>query len=215
MSEMLAKLYAADARFKTGHKAKSGNIVTPIARVSFAHVFKPQQPMANASDPTPKYGVTLLFPAEADLTMLKVAAQEALTGKWGTDDTKWPRNGEGVLLLRSPFRDQGEKTYEGYVKGAKFITVETKQKPGLLNQMGQEITDETLFFSGCWCWATVNAYAYDKAGNKGVKFGLTNLQLIAADEALGGRPRAQSEFEAVQVPVAGAAAGAGAGSIFD
>lgn len=214
MDPIVSKFHAADPKFRTGYTAASGNVTTPLARASYAHVFKPQAPMKDNPNATPKYSLTLLFPLEADLTLLKKMAHEAIVKKWGADETKWPRNGEGVLTLRSPFRDQGEKAAAGYVKGAKFINVSSEQKPQLLDALGRPIDDESMFYSGCWCWVTVNAYAYDKAGNKGVAFGLQNVQKLADDEPLSGRARAESEFAPVAVPGAAAAAG-GAASMFE
>lgn len=194
--------------YKTGRKAQSGNIVTPIARVSFPYIFRPQMPSEDNDLKKPKYSAALLFPADADLTLLKEAAKKALEDKWGTDSTKWPDN------LRSPFRDQSEKTVEGYTPGCKFITISSEHKPGLVGADGNHITDETLFYPGAWAWATVHAFAYDKKGNKGVAFGLDNIQKIRDDAPLAGKPRAESEFAAV-AEAAGANASNGAGSIFD
>ncbi len=223
MSELWKKLYALEPMFKTGRVAKSGNIVTPIARASFVELFKPKR-NSEKPDAEPKYAITLLFPPEADLTLLKNAVREAVIERWGADESQWPHrideNNQRISLLRLPFRDQGEKAFEGYVRGCKFVNLSTVQKPGVLNQNGEHIIDETKLYSGCWVWATVNAFAYPKQGakdmgNKGVSLGLTNVQLISDDDRLGGRPRAESEFEPVKVPTAAAAASTGAGSIFD
>jgi hypothetical protein len=43
----------------------------------------------------------------------------------------WPK------LSRNPFRDQGEKTFEGYVAGAKFINASSNTKPGLVDAQQQ------------------------------------------------------------------------------
>lgn len=214
MSEIVQKLYAANPMFKTGEKLASGRIKTPVARASFVHVFRPQKPMEGASDPTPKYSIVLLFPAEADLTLLKTMATDVTVENWGGDKAKWPST------LRSPFRDQGEKTFAGYVAGSKYVTLSSKEKPGLVNAQGMPIDDETMFYSGCWCQVSVNAFAYPKKGakgfgNYGVSFGLGNIQKIYDDEPLSGRPKAESEFAPVAVPAGATAAAAGAGSIFD
>lgn len=48
---------------------------------------------------------------------------------------------------------------------------------------------------------TIDAFGYEAEGNKGVSFGLKNIQLLDNDDELsigGGRVSAESEFEAVE-----------------
>lgn len=161
-------------------------IMTPEFRVSFPAVFKARSSKSDdGSDGTPKYGITMLFAKDADLSKLKAAAQAAAKEKWGD---KIPKN------LRSPFRDQGEKELEGYVEGAVFINATSLQKPGLVDRNREDIIDETEFYAGCYARATVSAFAYDKKGNRGVAFGLNNVQKLRDGESLSGRTRAQDDF---------------------
>lgn len=169
----------------------ANNVMTPQFRVSFPNVFRPGRPMQEGAEP--KYGVAMLFPKGADLSKLKAAAQAACVEMWGADQAKWPKN------LRSPFRDQGEKAPEwaGYEPGAIFVTATSKTRPGLVDAQVQDIIEEKDFYPGCYARATVNAFCYDKAGNRGVSFGLNNVQKLADGEPLGGRTRATDDFEAV------------------
>lgn len=179
--------------------AKTENIMTPEFRVSFPYVFRPQKAMEAGKDP--KFSLVMLFPPGADLTALKNAALAAITEKWGADKTKWPK-------LRLPFRDQGEKTQEGYVKGAVFITATSKQKPGLVDQGVQPIIDETQFYAGCYAKATLRAFTYENTGNKGVSFGLQNVQKTRDGESLSGRVNAEKEFAPIADTDGGAPASA-------
>lgn len=177
--------------------ATNSNVMTPQFRASFANVFRPGKAMEAGQEP--KYGVMMLFDKTSDLSALKAAAQQAAVDKWGADKSKWPKN------LKSPFRDQGEKEGEAYVAGAVFITATSKQKPGLVDARNQSIIEESEFYSGCYARATVRAFAYDKAGNRGVAFGLQNVQKIKDGEALAGRSRAEDDF----TPLSDAEAGGG------
>jgi hypothetical protein len=181
-------------------------VITPEFRVSFANVFQPAKPMAGATG-DPKYGVTMLFPKGCDLSAMKKAAKAAAVEKWGADETKWPKN------LRLPFRDQGEKEFEGFVPGAIFVAATSKQKPGLVGPDMQDIIEPRDFYSGCYARASVNAFAYDQAGNRGVAFGLNNIQKLRDGDPLGGRSRPTDDFE----PVAGAGgeSAKGGSSVFD
>lgn len=184
------------------------NVITPEFRVSFPYVFRPQKPMEEGKDP--KYSITMLFPKGADLSKLKAAAKEAAVEKWGADQSKWPKN------LRLPFRDQGEKELDGYEAGAIFVTATSKQKPGLVNARNEDIINDSDFYAGCYARASVRAFAYDKAGNRGVAFGLQNIQKLRDGDPLGGRTRPQDDFEPVADAELGeATATAGAGGIFD
>ena len=180
----------------------SENVITPEFRVSFANVFRPAKPMQAGAEA--KYGLTMLFPKGADLSALKKAAQDAVVEKWGADQAKWPKN------LRNPFRDQGERDYEGFEEGAVFINATSKQRPGLVDAKVQDIIEEHQFYSGCYARASVRAFAYDQAGNRGVAFGLQNVQKLRDGDPLGGRSRPSDDFE----PVADAAASQPASSIF-
>jgi len=181
------------------------NVPTPEFRASFVYIFTPQKAM-EAGKPD-KFTCTMLFALGADLSKMKKAATEALQEKFGArlNDPAFKAR------LRSPFRDQGEKSYDGYVPGAIFVTATSKDRPGLVDQNLNDIIDPSQFYSGAYARATVRAFAYDKAGNVGVSFGLQNIQKLRDGESLSGRMKAQDEFEAVKVEGAPAAAG----SMFD
>jgi len=149
----------------------------------------------------PKYGLTMLFSKDDDISALKKAAEDACAEKWGADKSKWPKN------LRSPFRDQGEKDYEGYEEGAVFVNATSKQRPGLVDASMNDIIDESEFYAGCYARASINAFAYDTAGNRGVAFGLNNVQKLKDGEPLGGRTRPEDDFEPV--------GGSGSNGVFD
>lgn len=167
-------------------------VITPEFRVSFPHVFKPQPPMQQGADP--KFGLTMLFPKDADLTALKKAARTAIEEKWGTDQEKWPKN------LRLPFRDQSEKEFDGYEPGAIFVNCTSKMKPGLVDASLNEISDmdQNEFYPGCYAKASIRAFTYDVNGNRGVGFGLNNIQKTRDGEPLGGRTRPEDDFSPVE-----------------
>ena len=152
------------------------NVITSKFRVSFPYVFRPSKPMQAGADP--KYTITMLFKKGEDLSKLKAAAQEAVVEKWGADKLKWPKN------MRNPFRDQGEKEFEGYEAGAIFVTATSKQRPGLVDSKLQDIIEDKDFYPGCYARASVRAFAYDQAGNRGVSFGLQNVQKLADGDPL-------------------------------
>lgn len=172
-------------------------VLTPKFRVSYPHVFKPQLNKLNNKE---EYSVQALFKKGEDLSVLINAVKQAATEKWGSWE-KRPKN------FRSPFRDQADRGKEengkislpaGHEAGAIFITLKSKERPGLVDQKVQDIIEETDFYAGCYARAKVTVYAYSQAGNNGVAFGLQNLQKWGDGEPLGNRLRAQDDFEVIE-----------------
>ena len=183
------------------------SVVTPKFRASFPTVFEPRVNDFNGQE---EYSIVALFPKDADLTKLKEAARQAIAKKWGDDPAKHPKN------LRTPFRDQAEMEKEGKLPdgcedGAIFMRFKTKQKPGVVDENVQPLLDASQFYAGCYARASVNAYAYDTKGNKGVAFGLTNVQKMGDGDPLGSKKSPDQDFTAVE----GATTSSDATGLFD
>lgn len=185
----------------------SKNLNTPKFRVSYPNVFKAMRNKLSGKD---EFSVVCLFKKGEDLGQLKAAAQQAIIEKWGADKDKWPKN------LRSPFRDQAELAKEvdgkrimpvGHEEGAIFMRLKSSQRPGVVDQNVQDIIDESQFYAGCWARASVNAYAYDQAGNRGVSFGLGNIQKIGEGEPLGNRSKPEQDFAPIKTEETAASTG--------
>jgi hypothetical protein len=170
---------------------------TPAFRVGYPNVFKPKKNELNGQN---EFSVVALFKKGENLDKLKAVAQEAIVAKWGKDKNQWPTN------LRSPFRDQADraKTIEGkrvlpqgYEDGAIYLNLKSRQAPGVVNGNLDAIIEESEFYAGCFAIASVNAYAYDNKGNRGVSFGLINLQKVKEGDPLGNRTRPTDDFVAV------------------
>lgn len=179
---------------------------TPRFRGSYVNVFKTRKNELSGKD---EYSIMALFPKGADLSAMKKAAQALLVEKLGADQAKWPKN------MRNPFRDQSDlekdgKMPEGCEAGAIFMNFKCTERPGVVDANVQDIMEERQVYSGAWFVANVRPYYYDQKGNKGVSFGLQNLQKVADGDPLGGRVRPTDAFK----PVEGAAQGA-ADSVLD
>jgi len=170
----------------------NGNVYTPRFRLSFPNLFEPSKPKNAPESQEKKYSCTMLFDEDADLSELKAAAAAAVKEKWGDNP---PAD------MRKPFRDQGDKEYDGYVKGAKFITASSKQRPGVVDKNVKPIIDPADIYPGCYCIATVRAFAYGGKGTgfrPGVAFGLQNIQKVADGESLSGRTTAENDFAPIE-----------------
>lgn len=189
-------------------KSNDRKVTTPKFRAAFAWVFKTQPPMEGSAG-EPKYSVTMLFDKAAQATpayeAMKKLAHAAAKEKFGD---KLKSDGKGWYVgLRNPLRDGEEKAeLDGYA-GCMFASATTKMQPGVVDaQLNRIISDEPGpdgFYSGCYARATVTAYGYDKAGNKGVAFGLQNLQKLGDGDAFSGRAAAENDFDSVDDFVGG------------
>jgi hypothetical protein len=197
----------------------SDKTLTPEFRVSYANVFKPQKNDLNGKM---EYSLVAIFPKGTDLTALKAAAAKPLIEKYGPDQAKWPSG------LRSPFRKCSERWKNeggkqvipaGYEDGdAIFLTLKATEayRPGVVDASVQDIVEPRDFYSGCYARASVRAYFYEQKGNRGVSFGLNNVQKLRDGDSLGGgASKPTDDFQPVDAPAAAAAGGQGAKSIFD
>lgn len=190
------------------------NINTPRFRVSYPNVFKPKRNDLNGQD---EFSIVCLFKKGEDLSKLKAAMHQAAVAKWGADQSKWPKG------LRSPLRDQGERAKDvdgkrilppAHEEGAIFLNLKSKQRPGVVDQNVQQIIDESQFYAGCYAIASVNAFAYDQKGNRGISFGLGNIQKVADGEPLGNRASPEQDFAPVAMEASTAGAPANATDMF-
>lgn len=173
------------------------NIITPEFRAAFISVFKATaQKQQDGTMGKAKFSIRAAFPPTADMSSLKLQASLAAAEKWGD---KIPK------VMRSPFRTNGELENPVVGIGDDWVimtfSANEDRKPGLVGPSCQDIIDDSEVYSGAWYRCQVRAYAYDTAGNKGVSFGLQNVQKLRDDDPIGGgRTPANKAFE----PVAGA-----------
>lgn len=166
-------------------------VITGKVRASYVNVFRPRQ---NNLSGTEEYSMMIIIPKDDEKTVdaLKAAIKEAA-------QSKWPKPPKG---LRSPLRDaDAEAEAEGedaapHLVGCYFMNVKSKQKPQVVDRQRYEITEPSAFQSGDYCRVSLGAFAYDVNGNRGVSFGLNNVQVLAKGEPLGGgQARARDEFD--------------------
>lgn len=166
----------------------STKVVTGKVRFSYVHVF---EPFSMSADQEPKYSVCLLIPKSDKETLQKIkaamdAVKQTQTGKWGG---KIPPN------LKTPLRDGDvERPDQEEYAGMYFLNASTKQKPGVVDAQLNPILDPTEVYSGCYGRASINFFAYNTAGNKGIGCGLNHIQKLEDGDYLGGRTRPEDDF---------------------
>lgn len=174
-------------------------IRTPEAILSYPRLFEP--------DENGKYSCCLVFPAGTDLRELRQALTEAGKEKFGDKFTAAAiKSGR----IKWPLRDDADDVEaKGYPEGSTFVNVRTTRKPQVVSiypdpKTGKPtpITDPDQVYPGVVVMATIEAYGYDRDGNRGVTFGLGNIQVRRDGERLDGAKAASDEFEADATAVA-------------
>ena len=169
-------------------KVKTGKV-----RFSYVNIFSPRKADDSAE---PKYSMTLLVPKSDTVTYqaMKRAIKAAIQTK--------PEIFKGLTEqeIQTPIHDgDGRKpkggAYGEECKGCWVVNTSSKNKPGVVDINKEPITDPTEVYSGCYGRVTINAYAYNRNGNKGISFGLNNVQKRADGAPLDGRVSAEDDFD--------------------
>lgn len=162
-------------------------VITGKVRFCYAHVFEPTS--VGEDEGNKKYSISILIPKSDTKTLAKIesaikAATEAGISKFGG---KVPKN------LKTPLRDGDEERDDEVYAGHMFLTANSGMKPGIVDADLNPIMDRDEFYSGCYGRASINFYAFNTAGNKGIACGLQNLQKLEDGERLAGTQASAEE----------------------
>ena len=169
-------------------------VLTGEVRLSYANLTTPRAPQQGGE---PKYSVTLLIPktdtaTTADINAsIQAAYEDGVTKKWGgarpTQKTL-VHDGDGLRPSGLPFGDE--------CKGHWVLTAGSKNKPMVvgIDNINCDLAPSDIY-SGMYARVTINFFAYDKAGSKGVGCGLGNVLKTRDGEPLSGGASAASDFE--------------------
>lgn len=168
----------------------STKVITGKVRFSYAHVFEPVT-MAEGQDA--KYQVSLIIPKSDLATLEKIEKAVEAAKVVGKD--KISKNGKIMPGLKMPLRDGDEERPDNpEYANSMFVNCSSKIKPGIVDKDLNPIMSQDEFYSGCYGRASINFYAFNNAGNRGIACGLNNLQKLADGEALAGGASAEEDF---------------------
>ena len=168
-------------------------VITGVnTRWSYANVWDPKSINGGA----PKYSVSLIIPKSDTVTVEKIKA--AIQAAYEEGQSKLKGNGKSVpalSVLKTPLRDGDEERPddEAY-RDSYFINANSGTAPGIVDADCNPILDRNEMYSGVKGRASINIYAYNVNGNRGIACGLNNLQKIRDGEPLGGKSRAEDDF---------------------
>ena len=168
-------------------------VITGVkTRWSYANVWEPKSINGGAL----KYSVSLIIPKSDAKTV--TAVKNAIQAAYDEGQSKLKGNSKSVPALSSiknPLRDGDlERPDDETYKDSFFINANSATAPGIVDAARQPILERSEVYSGVYGRASINFYAFNSNGNKGIACGLNNLQKISDGEPLGGKTRAEDDF---------------------
>ena len=168
-------------------------VITGVnTRWSYANVWDAKSINGGA----PKYSVSLIIPKDDAATVNKIKA--AIQAAYEEGESKLKGSGKAVPPLKSiktPLRDGDlERPDDAAYANSYFINANSSTAPGIVDADRKPILERYEVYSGVYGRASVNFYAFNTNGNKGIACGLNNLQKIRDGEPLGGKSRAEDDF---------------------
>ena len=167
-------------------------ITGPDTRWSYCNAWQPKSINGGA----PKYSVSLIIPKSDKKTVARIRA--AIEAAYQEGKGKLKGNGKTLpplSALKTPLRDgDKERPDDEAYKNSYFMNANSSTAPGIVDGDRNPILDHSEVYSGVYGRASVNFYAFNSNGNRGIACGLNNLQKIRDGEPLGGRARAEDDF---------------------
>ena len=161
--------------------------------MSYLNVNEPKTPLGGG---TPKYSVSLIIPKSDTVTIAKIRA--AIQAAYDEGQSKLKGSSKFVSALediKTPLRD-GDKERKGdeAYAGSYFVNANSTTKPGVVDADRNPILDSSELYSGIIGRASINFYAFNSNGNRGIACGLNNIQKLSDGTPLGGHSRAEDDF---------------------
>ena len=167
-------------------------ITGPNTRFSYVNAWEPKSINGGA----PKYSVSLIIPKTDAITVNKIKA--AIQAAYEEGESKLKGNGKSVpdlSVLKTPLRDGDlERPDDEAYANSYFVNANSSTAPGIVDADRNPIMERSEIYSGVYGRASINFYAFNSNGNKGIACGLNNLQRLHDGEPLGGKSRAEDDF---------------------
>ena len=169
-------------------------VITGELTLSYPHLF---EAYANQPGQTPKFSATLLIPKSDTTTRAKIdaaiqaAVQQGLSKNW---------NGVKPPIIAVPIHDgDGVRPSDGSpfpaeCKGHWVMTASSKNQPQVVDAALNPIMSQSEIYAGVKARVSLNFYAYNFNGRKGIGCGLNNVQKIRDGEPLTSFSNAADDF---------------------
>lgn len=173
----------------TGSKVNPTKVVTGVVRLSYANVHEPK----SINGGTPKFSVSLIIPKSDTKTIAAIhqaidAAMEEGRGKFGG---KVPNKSTLKLPMRDGDIDRPDD--EAYAN-CYFVNANSSSAPEIVDKSLNPILNRSEVYSGIYARVSINFYAFNSNGNRGIACGLGNIQKVRDGDPLGGKASAVDDF---------------------
>jgi hypothetical protein len=167
-------------------------IITGVCRLSYANIWQAK----SINGGTPKFSTSVLIPKSDTVTIARV--KKAIQAAYEEGESKLKGNGKSVpplATLKTPMRDGDlERPDDPAYEGHWFVNANSSTAPGVVDINRQPIIDTSEIYSGVYARVSLSFYAFNSNGNKGIACGLQNIQKVRDGESLGGRTKAEDDF---------------------
>ena len=139
------------------------------------------QPTVNFDGGKEKYSMTVLIPKEDTEQLDKIKA--AIDTVIAENQSIFGNKKSGIKI---PLRDGDEKA-EDYkeFEGHMFFNCSTTRRPRIIDMEKNDVIDTNeMVYSGQIINVSVNFFAYNQAGSKGIAAGLNNIQIVGGGTRL-------------------------------
>ena len=166
----------------------STKVVTGVVRLSYANVWE----AVSVNGGAPKFSVSLIIPKSDTKTLaaINAAIDNAIKDGAGKFGGKIPNK----AALKLPLRDGDTERDDEAYKNSFFVNANSTTAPQTVDRSVQPILDRSEVYSGCYARVSVNFYAFNSNGNRGIACGRGNIQKVRDGEPLGGKSSAADDF---------------------
>ena len=172
-----------------GNRVNPTKVVTGVVRLSYANVWEPK----SINGGTEKYSVSLIIP-KADTKTLG-AIQKAIDAAIDEGRGKFGGKVPSKATLKLPLRDGDvDRPDDEAYTNCYFINANSSSAPEIVDKSLNPILNRSEVYSGVYARASINFYAFNSNGNRGIACGLGNIQKVRDGEPLGGKTSAADDF---------------------
>src|SRR5699024_473112 len=154
-------------------------VVTGEVRLSYVNLWEPKAGLNGGKE---KYSVSIIIPKSDKKTIDKIekaidAAIEEGIGKFGG---KKPNKN----AIKLPLRDGDTEKDDDAYKNSYFINANSIIAPQIVDRKVEPNLDKSEIYSGIYGRVSINFYAYNVNGAKGISAGLSNVQKLRDGQPL-------------------------------
>lgn len=173
----------------TGIRINPTKVVTGVVRLSYANVWEPKSINGGAE----KYSVSLIIPKSDTKTL--TAIQKAIDAAIEEGRSKFGGKIPNKSALKLPLRDGDiDRPDDEAYANCYFVNANSSTAPEIVDKARDPILNRSEVYSGVYARVSINFYAFNSNGNRGIACGLGNIQKVRDGEPLGGKTSAADDF---------------------